>query len=174
MSFQSRNNDYAVLEEEPSKKSNSCISGGNNAYRQGASRTTIVEGDNYQNQLGHGFTPRNNYRRRPILLNEANNCKAVDEFETEAIFKDGNVVKGENHPSNETAQFKCSSEMTTRSIKDKKISHPPKARCSKSSKSTSMASANLCCADLEKKGKITDESSQFGILVLYNLLLKCQ
>lgn len=157
MLLQSRNNGDSVLEEETIKVS----SGGFVTYinDQDASRNTMQEDDNSQSQYGNAFVPRNKYGGSSVS-SAANSDKSVDEFETDFIAEGGNVVKGGNCHSDEAAQYKCSSEMTTKgSAKAKKISHPPKAKCSKSPNSTSKTSMDFYYPEIDKKVKIPDEPS---------------
>ncbi|XP_027341225.1 ubiquitin carboxyl-terminal hydrolase 15 isoform X2 [Abrus precatorius] len=157
----SRNNDDSVLEEETSKV-NSC---GIGAYvpEQDVLRGTIHDDDNYQCQYGNAFVTTNKYERLSNS-NAANNDECVDEFESDIATKAGNVVKGGNYHSDDAAQFKCSPEITIKgNVKAKKISHPPKAKCSKSPKPTLKTSTDFCCPELEKKGKIADEQKVAGI-----------
>jgi len=151
MLLQSRNNNDSVLEEEISNV-NSC---GFGVYinRLDASRTTIHEDENHQNQYGNEFVTRNKFGR----LNSDN---VVDEFHTDITTKGVNLVKGGNYHSEEAAQHKRSSEMTIKgSMKAKKAMHTPKTKSSKSPKSTPKTSADFCCSEIEKKGKAADEPS---------------
>ncbi|XP_057453733.1 ubiquitin C-terminal hydrolase 15 isoform X2 [Lotus japonicus] len=151
----SRNNNDTMMEEETSKANPSGF--GVYIYEQNALRSTIPEDDNYRNQYENAFVPGNKYES-PSNSCAANNNGCVDEFESDIATKGGNVVKGGNYHSDESAQYKCSSEMTIKGTpKTKKISHPPKAKCSKPVKSTSKTSTDLCCPNIEKKGRIADE-----------------
>ncbi|KAK7244008.1 hypothetical protein RIF29_38825 [Crotalaria pallida] len=152
----SRKNDYSLSEEDISKKGNA---GGCGVYLYGqdVSGSTSLEDENYQSQYGNACIPRNNCGRSSVS-SAGNNGEDVDDFVTDILANGGNIVKGGNCNSDETAQYKCSSETTVKgSIKAKKISHPPKAKSSKSPKSTSKTSMDFCCPEIEKKGKIADE-----------------
>lgn len=144
-----------MLEEENAKKVNA--SGSETyIYGQNASRSTILEGDNYQSQLGNAFIPRNCYGHSSS--NTATNGETeINEFEIDDATR-GRVVKGVYLPTNEAAQANCLSEMTIKgSTKTKKLSRPPKTKCSKSPKSTLKAPVDLCCPEVEMKGQISDE-----------------
>ncbi|KAI4323121.1 hypothetical protein L6164_022751 [Bauhinia variegata] len=153
MRQKSRNNDYAELEEEISKKANG--SGPSvPIYQEDASAGPKSMSDNYQSQLGNGFIARSNFGCSS-LPNAANNFEVVDEFEKDISTKGGKITMGEIGLSEEAAEPLCSSEMTTKGgIKAKKISRPPKTRCSKMPKSKLMVSGDLCCPEIEKKGQI--------------------
>ncbi|KAI9073893.1 hypothetical protein K1719_044165 [Acacia pycnantha] len=152
-----KNNDYAVKEEENAKKVNASdvyING------QNASRSTMLEDDNYQNQLGNAFSPRND-----LGHSSSSNVAAVgellDQFQIDDATNGGKVVKGVNCPSNESEQAKCSSEMTIKgSIKAKKSSRPPKTKCPKSQLK---ASVDLFCTEMEMEGQTADEPRVSGI-----------
>ncbi|BAT93233.1 hypothetical protein LR48_Vigan05g025000 [Vigna angularis] len=149
MRQKSRNSNDSELEEEVSNVN----SGGFGVYinRLDASRTTIHEDENHQNQYGNAFVTRNKYGR-------PNSDNIVDELHTDIAAKGVNVVKGGNYHSEETAQHKRSSEMTIKgSVKAKKAMHTLKTKSSKSPKSTSKISTDFCCSEIEKKGKTTDE-----------------
>ncbi|XP_027927021.1 ubiquitin carboxyl-terminal hydrolase 15-like [Vigna unguiculata] len=149
MRQKSRNSNDSVMEEEVSNVN----SGGFGVYinRLDASRTTIHEDENHQNQYGNAFVTRNKYGR-------PNSDNIVDEFNTDIAAKGVNVVKGGTYHSEETAQHKRSSEMTIKgSVKAKKAMHTPKTKSSKSPKSTSKTSTDFCCSEIEKKGKTADE-----------------
>ncbi|CAL0326465.1 unnamed protein product [Lupinus luteus] len=147
----SRNNDYSVSEEDISKKVNA---GGIGVlfYGQDVSRSTTLDDCNHQSTYENAFIPRNNYG----CSGAGNNDENADECDTNILTNGGNVVKGGNCYSDETAQ--CSSETTVKgSVKAKKALHPPKIKSSKSPKSTSKMSTDLCCPEIEKKGKASDE-----------------
>ncbi|KAK7335029.1 hypothetical protein VNO80_26799 [Phaseolus coccineus] len=149
MRQKSRNSNDSVLEEEISNVN----SGGFGVYinRLDASRTTIHEDENHQNQYGNAFVTRDKFVR-PNIDN------IVDEIHTDIMTKGVNVVKGGNYRSDEAAQHKRSSEMTIKgSMKAKKAMHTPKTKSSKSPKSTSKTSADFCCSEIENKEKVADE-----------------
>jgi len=151
MLLQSRNSNDSVLEEEISNVN----SGGFGVYinRLDASRTTIHEDENHQNQYGNAFVTRDKFVR-------PNNDNIVDEFHTDITTKGVNVGKGGSYRSEEAAQHKRSSEMTIKgSMKAKKAMHTPKTKSSKSPKSTSKISADFCCSEIENKEKAADEPS---------------
>ncbi|XP_020233591.1 ubiquitin carboxyl-terminal hydrolase 15 [Cajanus cajan] len=161
MRQKSRNNNDSVLEEEISNVN----SGGFGVYinKHDASRNTTLEDDNHESQYGNAFVTRNKYGR-PSVSSAANNDNSVDEFETDITTKNVNVIKGGTYHSDEAAQYKRSSETTIKGgMKAKKILHPPKTKSSKSPKSTSKTSADFCCSEMEKKGKIPDEPKVAGI-----------
>ena len=169
--MQSRNKDYAVLEEEIINNVNA---GGCSDYLcgQDTSRSRTLEVNNYQSHQGNAFIMRSN-PEGSSMSNAVNNDETVEEFEADISTKGGNIVQGGNCHSDEAVQLKCSPEMTAKgSVKAKKTLRPPKTKCSKSPKSLLKTSGNLCCSELEKKGQITNESSQYStsFLLFINLL----
>lgn len=154
--LQLKNNDYAVKEEENAKKVNASevyISG------QNASRSAMREDDNYQNQLGNAFSPRNDLGHSSSS-NVAVAGELLDQFQIDDATNGGKVVKGVNCPSDEAEQAKCPCEMTIKgSIKAKKSPRPPKTKCPKSQLK---ASIDLFCPEMEMEGQTADEPSQYS------------
>lgn len=155
----SRNSDSVVSEVE-TPRNPSVICSNVNIHGQAAS-STMHGSDKYKSQHGTIFEPRNScgFSRSSRW---ARNGTDAHEIGMECDKYGGDLLEWENTTNVNTVNFNCSSEMTANngSIKAKGGSQSLRTKISKLPKSAMQVSGEQCCSRIERKGQISNQSSQ--------------
>jgi hypothetical protein len=158
---QSRNSDSAVSKVE-TPRNPSVICSNVNIHGQAAS-STMHESDKYKSQHGTIVEPRNScgFSRSSHW---ARNGTDAHEIGMECDKYGGDLLEWENTTNVNTVNFNCSPELTSsnESIKAKGGSHSLRTKISKLPKSTMQVSGEQCCSGIQRKGQISNQSSQSG------------
>ncbi|THF98469.1 hypothetical protein TEA_005964 [Camellia sinensis var. sinensis] len=156
-----KNFDSVLSEEEIPRKNNVNISGG---FINGhpSSRSTMHESHDLQSQ--HVLDSRTNFGISDSLSSTKPETIVCDVERDFMLGKESFLREGINS-NNETVESNHSSETTSmkRSIKAKRVSHPPGTKMHKSQKSTMKMSREQPCSEMEKKEQIANESKVAGI-----------
>ncbi len=132
-------------------------------HGQSASRDTMHEIDKYKTPLRNSFEPRSSCGFSSSSCLTRNGTSA---HQMEYDQYDGDLLKWGNTTNVDTVNINCSSEMTATngSVKANSGSQSIQMKISKFPKSTSKVSGEQYHSEVERKGKISNESSQTGNL----------